>query len=220
MTSRSKKKLMFFLGCGAVYLIFLACLLEHRAGVELVRAREHRALENFTAADSHYFQALNWYLPWGSPQTAASELAEMAAENLEKGAGREAYQSLLRLRGALLAARSFYIPNKELVERANNAICLFLAAEKLGPAASRDEIREQAGVYYKLYSLDRTPGQSWYFLGVLGFLIWAASGFWFVRVFFGRPTMEGVPVRRAFPLKPALFFIFGYVLWVVAMSMA
>jgi hypothetical protein len=220
MIKQFGKKLIFFLCCGAVYLIFLACLFEYRANTELNQARDFRAQENYKAADIHYFQALNWYLPWGSSQAAANELINLAKDNLAKGNDYEAYQSSLRLRGALLASRSFYIPRKDLIVQTNDIISLYLAQIKVGPTATPEKTQAQVKEYYLLYSLDKIPGQFWYFLSVLGFFLWVISIFLVVKAYFSSSAPLKIKLKLNALRLPLLFFIIGYCLWVYSMSVA
>jgi hypothetical protein len=206
---------------GVVYLVFLGFMMEFRAHVELEKARFSKSQGDLDSANRHYFQALNWYAPWGSSQRAAEELMAMAKDNMGRGLKQEAYQSLLRLRGSLLAARSFYVPRKDLIELSNSFISLYLAETRLGPGASREAIGAQGQIYLQLYSLEKLPKQSWYFFAILGFLLWICAGFWLICVLFG-PNRKagGVMARLKIGRIPLAVFVYGYALWLVGMSVA
>jgi hypothetical protein len=219
--SQSWKRYLIPLCVGAlVYLVFLFGLLQYRAHSEVVKARDFISQGDLAAADRHYFQALNWYAPVGASQKAADELMALAMENMEAGRKYEAYQSLLRLRGALLAARSFYTPRKDLLVKADELISLYLAQTKLGPGADKSMVRELARIYGSLYSSWNKQGESWYFFAVLGFLLWVWASFWIIRSLFGPASLGKLTSRLRKAVIPLSIFVYGYILWLFSMSIA
>jgi tetratricopeptide (TPR) repeat protein len=215
-----KKVILAVLVLAGVYVIFLAFLFESRAGEELRQATASRERGDFAAANRHYFQALNWYAPWGASQRAADDLMGLAMEHFNRGQKTEAYNSLLRLRSGLLAARSFYVPRRDLLEKANALIALYLAEYKLGPEASPQEIMSQALVYAKVYSLETLPKQSWYFFVLVGFFTWVCASFWLITIFFGNKRAILLKMRVKLARVPIFIFIYGYALWIFSMSVA
>jgi hypothetical protein len=212
--------LMVGLASALVFVVFLAALFERRAWDELSRARTMVAGGDFAGADRHYFQALNWYAPWGSSQKAAEELLALGLEHLKAGRKEEAFRSLLRLRSALIAARSFYQPRQDLLDTANPLIALSLAEKRLGPKASRQEVAEQAAFYQLLYSADNSPYQPWDFLVVFSFLLWAGAGFTFIFLHFQtRPPFAPPAGKWKTTWIPLFVFIYGYATWIFSMSM-
>jgi hypothetical protein len=217
----AKARLLTVLGAGLLLAIFLAVMLEIRAGSELGRARELAAAGDFDSAHRHFFQALNWYAPWGSSQRAADELMALSLEHLKAGRMDAAFQSLLRLRSGLIAARSFYQPRTDLLETATPLIALSLASLKLGQKASREEIKALAAVYQTLYAAAAKRPQRWYMLMVAGFLLWTGSAFRLVLVVFQPSTGNLSPIARlkSLPASSGALF-FGYLLWLVSMRMS
>ena len=202
-----------------IFAVFLGVLFERRAWDELSRARRLVAAGDFAGADRHYFQSLNWYAPWGSSQRAADEFLALAMEHLKAGRKPEALQSLLRLRAALIAARSFYQPRQDLLDAANPLIALSLAEIRLGPEASRQEVADRATIYQRLYAGDNSPYQPWDYLVVFGFLLWVGAGFTFIALRFQpRSPFEAPPGRWRTTWIPLLVFAYGYATWVFAMS--
>lgn len=220
MRNTLKRILLAVLVLAAVYLIFLAVLFERRASAELSQANIFRERGDFGAADRHYFQALNWYAPWGSSQKAAEGLLDMAMENLKRGQKTEAYNSLLRLRSGLLAARSFYVPRRDLVEKANELIVAYLAETKLGPEASPDELASLKWRYGEVYSIGKLPKQSWYFFVIIGFFTWIGATLWLITIFFGNKRPVLLKLRFKMARVPILIFIYGYALWIFSMAVA
>ncbi|MDR1656663.1 MAG: hypothetical protein LBT47_03765 [Deltaproteobacteria bacterium] len=203
-----------------ILLVFLAILFETRAFSELKQARTAVAAGNFEAADRHYFQAINWYAPWGSSQTAAEELYQMGLAHLREGRKQESFHSFLRLRSALIAARSFYLPRPDLIEAINPFLALFLAENKLGPKADHQAITSEAAVYLNLYDQDPSSNQRWYFLAVLGFLLWIGAGFRLIFIYFKNPNICTPPLGLRSMNVWAFVFIYGYAMWIFAMKMA
>ncbi|MDR1487856.1 MAG: hypothetical protein LBT62_07705 [Deltaproteobacteria bacterium] len=218
--NKYKKQIMIVLSIAAAFFAFWAGLMEYRASGELEKARAFREASNYEAADRHYFQALNWYAPWGSSQTAAEELMELGREHLGQGRHTQAYQSFLRLRGGLMAARSFYLPRADLIEAANPFIALYLAEQKLGPQASRDEINAQAQLYLQLYAENPPIGEGWHFLTIAGFLGWVIAGFRLIAIFFDNRRLLNVRQRFQQGRAVILLFICAYGLWLFSMTRA
>jgi tetratricopeptide (TPR) repeat protein len=218
----SRPKLLAGLAAAAALLIGLAALMEARASGELGEARALAKAGDFAGADRHYFQALNWYAPWGSSQRAADELMALAVAHLEAGRRPEALQSLLRLRSALIAARSFYQPREDLLAEATPLIALSLARLKLGDAAGREELLAQAAIYQQRYSEDPVRAGIWPLLAVCGFLLWAGAAFRLVFAYFQAPGPH-LPLapreRRALLIISAVFAL-GYLTWLFSMSQA
>jgi tetratricopeptide (TPR) repeat protein len=212
--------LLSALAAALVLLAVLAALMESRASAELERARAFVAAGDLKAADRHYFQALNWYAPWGSSQTAADELMALARSHLAAGRQTEAYHSLLRLRSALLAARSVYQPRTDLLEEATPLIALYLAQLRLGKWSPREDILELAAFYQRLYSVDPGREQSWLYLVVFSFLLWTASAFHLVFACFQEKGPLTAPRKRRDVYLPLGIFAYAYLMWLFSMRMS
>jgi hypothetical protein len=215
-----QKKIIKVLLSIAVFLIFLAGLMEYRAAEELGKARSAREASDFEAADRHYFQALNWYAPWGSSQRAADELMDLGLEHLKEGRREQSYQSFLRLRGALMAARSFYLPRADLIKEINLHLTSYLAEQRLGAEADPEALKAKAAVYLQLYSDNPPLGQGWYFLAVFGFLGWVAAGFRLIVIFFNDRSCFKFKQRLKDSRVFLAAFICAYGLWLLSMSRA
>lgn len=213
-------KLLAALIAALVLIIFLAAMLEFRARNELERARAHASAREFTAADRHYFQTLNWYAPWGASQTAADELLALGVSHLSEGREEEAFQSLLRLRAGLIAARSLYQPRQEILDAATPLIALILARKKLGEAADPSEITAQATIYQELYVSAAANPQEWLVLIVLSFLLWVAAAFQLVFAYFSGKKPFPTAFKRKAIYLPLGIFAFAYLLWILSMGMS
>ncbi|MDR2443624.1 MAG: hypothetical protein LBE31_08905 [Deltaproteobacteria bacterium] len=219
MRENLKTKIAVFLFSVLAFLVFMGILTERRARSELELARAAVALGQFDSADRHYFQALNWYAPLGSSQKAAEELLALANNHLKEGRKPLALLSLLRLRSALIAARSFYLPRKDLLEKINPVIAQLLAENKLGHQANEQvldgqALDAQAKAYLRLYTDLPPMDQKWPFLAVAGFLVWIGGAFEVIKIYFRSQ------VKFNSLVLPLVVFICGYCLWLISLTKA
>ncbi|MBU2546862.1 MAG: hypothetical protein KKB20_00500 [Proteobacteria bacterium] len=196
----------------AAALAVLAGVMEMRAREELARARQARDGSETDLALKHYSRALNWYVPGGAAETAAEDLLELGLARDRAGRAREATLALMRMRSGLYGARSFYLPRRDLIERAEPVLARLRAREKLGPEATEADTARQARVYLDLM---RAPGRPAFWPALAasaGFLIWVVSALGFIFRFFGREN------RVAWPW--AAVWAAGFVLWLWGMKWA
>jgi hypothetical protein len=208
----------------ALFLVFLAAFMEIRARGELKLAQSYAADRNHEKAILHYFQALNWYSPWGASQTAASELYLLGLSLKEKDESRLAYLAFLRLRAGLNAARSFYFPRKELIDTANRELAHYLAREKIKEnpppqTLTEDYGREQAEFFYKLYANTPETYEAGLFLAVFGFFLWTIGCAKAIISLFREDNVSlEIKFHRARYSVSA--FILGYIFWLLGMAYA
>jgi hypothetical protein len=182
-------------------------------------ARDALSSNQIEKASMYYFQSINWYSPIGSSQTAAEELFDLA-ENLNRsGKERLAYQAFSRLRIGLNAARSFYFPRNNLLEKANYNISLYLAASKLNSQQDSDDTIAAAEYYFKLYQNSPKTNEGWYLAVLIGFFLWSISIIKSIFILFS--DNQTVLKSKKSSLKiPIILFIMGYTLWIIAMTNA
>ncbi|MDR1314324.1 MAG: hypothetical protein LBQ12_11685 [Deltaproteobacteria bacterium] len=209
------------------FLAFLAAFMEAKAGRELGAARLLASGGKPAEASVHYFRSLNWYSPLGSSQTAADELAELAASLESRGDDYGSYLAYLRLRAALNAARSFYFPRRDLLAAANAKIASYLARQKLGDAGGEDGAAgpaalERATAYFMaIYSDAPKTNEGWYLAAVGGFIAWTLSGALSIfRLFAPARQSNGLRRRIAAARGPLACFAAGYALWLAGMAFA
>jgi hypothetical protein len=202
-----------------IFFLFFAIFMEVKAGRELGLAREALP-KSEEAAVRHYFQAINWYAPWGSSQKAAEELWALAERRSNEGKGELAYQAFLRLRGALYAARSFYLPRKDILAACNGFLAGYLADKKIafhGGLGNRDELYAR---YHKIYGAAPDFSEFFAFLAVSSFLGWV---FFFAKIlfsFFGGGGKEPLKLKFERSQVFIVLFVVCYLAWVFSMTAA
>jgi uncharacterized integral membrane protein len=201
------------------FLVFLSLFMEVKAHERLTKAREAAESKQFHQAIVYYFQAINWYSPVGSSQSAAAELLSLGESLNQAGEKDLAYQSFLRLRSALNAARSFYFPKKEILGKANHAISLYLAEKKLGDNFPPEDIASMTNAYFQLYQSTPVTNEGWYLAIVAGFLLWILSAIKAIFTLFGGERAS-LSTKVAQAKIPIVLFFFGYAIWLYAMGIA
>ncbi|MDR1042144.1 MAG: hypothetical protein LBR80_18645 [Deltaproteobacteria bacterium] len=201
------------------FLAFLAFFMEAKAGRELSRAHELLSLGAADEAEIHLFRAVNWYSPLGSSQKAIAELARLASNYAARGQDDEALRSYLRLRAAIVAARSFYMPQKRTLETANSNIARYLARQRLGKDADHEALARETARYGEIYAKAPSMNEGWYLVAVGGFLMWTLCGLAAIfRLFRADGQSAGVGLAKA--RTPLAGFVLGYALWIIGMAMA
>jgi hypothetical protein len=205
------------------FLLFIAIFMEVKASQELDLAR--KALpQSGEKAIKHYFQALNWYAPWGSSQKAAEELLALANKYKSEGQTELAYSAFLRLRAALYAARSFYSPRRDILAVANEFLANYLADKKISlmsspesEAVSRDDLYLK---YFRVYSAEVNFSEFFAFIVVLSFLGWV---FFFVKALFalfGEKEKLTLKDKINRGKTPIVLFFACYLAWYFSMMLA
>jgi hypothetical protein len=203
-----------------IFLIFIIVYMEYNSKMELNHAREELSKGNFEDAAYGYFKSINYYSPIGSSQTAANELMDLGIKLENDGAEREAYLTFLRLRGAILASRSFYIPRKDLLRAANSHIANYLARLKEKENPNGFDLKAQRDYYYILYMNSPPSGEFWYFIAVGGFLLWTFSAIFAIFKIFSKKNFAPLALRIKPAKYPICLFFLGYALWLIGMAVA
>ncbi|MDR2351818.1 MAG: hypothetical protein LBF22_01425 [Deltaproteobacteria bacterium] len=201
------------------FLLFLTVFMEIKAHERLNAAREALQTDQNDMAIICYFQAINWYSPVGSSQKAAEELHALAVKLKENGDDALAYQAFLRLRGALNAARSFYIPHKNLITSANTQISQRLAKLKLGESPDPKELERETERYFQIYQNSPVTNELWYLCVLIGFFLWTISALRGIFILFSgekAPLSQKVKAAKI----PIILFVSGYALWLFSMTKA
>jgi hypothetical protein len=160
----------------------------------------------------HYRRAARWYAP-GSPYhvRALQRLAELGRDAEHKGDSEGALMAYRSLRGAILATRSFYVPEPARLEAADRRIAS-LMSELPPPGMDAGKSREQLRREH-LALLEVIPGPkiAWTFVLLFGFACWIGAAFAFsVRAIDEHDRWVGVEVRRWGALILAGFGLFGW----------
>lgn len=187
--------------------------------------REHQKAEvakaegDLTAAITHYQRSIKWYLPGAFyVAKAAGGLWQVGMEAERKGDNEIALVAYQELRSAFYAARSFYTPGTEWIERCNQKIAALMAQWEASSAKQKatlsiETLRQK---HMAILSQKGRPDYFWSIVLELGFFGWvgAVAGF-IMQVFQGK---KGFVIRRAWGWGG--LFLISYLLWIIGMLKA
>jgi len=193
----------------------LTVIIERRAGQELRSAEQALARNDTSGAIKHYGRCLNWYVPWGSAETAAERFLALGRSLAGQGREAEAVQALTRMRSGLYGARSLFTPRPDLIAQAEPLLAQLRARQKIGPDASPDAVSKQAAVYLDLMRRPARPETGAAAAAAGGFFIWVLSTFFFIKRFFFQDQRSW---GRAWPW--VLVWAGGFGLWLWGMTWA
>lgn len=142
---------------------------------ELRRAERLHARDDRDAAILAYRRAARLHAPGNPYETLALDrLAALAREAEEAGELERALAAWRSVRGAILSSRSFYVPHRDRLERAEDAIAALVAAR--ASATDPSEVRRRARA--ALEDPER-PVLGWVWVALLGWLTWTGGAFAF-----------------------------------------
>ncbi|HEX2676272.1 MAG TPA: hypothetical protein VHM19_06520 [Polyangiales bacterium] len=205
------------LGIAAVVLSVLLVRVLGSARQELHEADALLAQSDLDGAIVHYRRAARWYAP-GSPYhvEALDRLAKLASEAEGRGEIDRALRAHRAVRAAIMATRSFYIPERERLRRANDRIAALMAeqpAPGMDAGKSKDQIRRE---HLALLEHDPSPNVLWTCLLLLGFASWVSAAFVFsVRAIDDQD--HWVPAEAK---KWGTVIVLGFGLFVLGMTLA
>lgn len=179
----TKLPVRFLVTVTVVVLGFLTGLMEFRAREEMTLARQARAKTDYQEAIKHYSRAMNWYLPWGSAETAAEELLVLGQTLGSQGQISEAAKALARVRGGLYAARSLFTPRPDLIAKVEPILAGWQAKLRLGPEATPQALEKQTREYLIILQQPARPGTWPAMAAELGFILWVAATAMFIMAY-------------------------------------
>lgn len=185
---------------------------------EFRKGEESLAREDFQAALIHYERAVHWHIPGGSSGKRSIERVwEIGRKMEEKGEVGKALEAYWTLRNSLYGVRSFYTPERNWIERADERIAaLWTEREPHSAEEKKMTSGERKAHYLQLLKKDWAPKAGWSAAAGCGFFGWVGCILAFIFSF--RRTGGGVHGRRALVWGGgALFF---YLLWILGMVRA
>jgi hypothetical protein len=165
-------------GLAILCLIVLRVLTSARE--ELAAADAAIEREDVESAIVHYRRAARWYVPASPLHVRALAKLESIGQAAERVGDTERALSAYRsVRGSIMATRSFYVPERARLTRANQRIAL-LMAEQSAPGVDLGKSKTQLRSEH-LALLEREPGPDvlWTMVLLVGFFGWVASAFAF-----------------------------------------
>jgi hypothetical protein len=187
-----------------------AAALRDAGKIDEARAQEEEAV-------TRWRRAARWYLP-GAPHVgkAYDRLEALAAAATQAGDAELALMAWRAVRSSCLATRSFYVPQRARLGRANQAIATLMArTEDPATDPGKDEAARRAW-HLALLERDEAPSVGWSLLAVLGFATWVGGGFWFA--FRGLDGEDRLVKREAG--RAGVLVAIGMVVWALALYLA
>ena len=180
MSLLRSKAFFRYLAVAGIILAALVARVVTSSARELAAGEALRASGDLPAAVVHLRRAARFYAP-GSPYhvAALTQLADIAADAERQGEVELALSAYRAVRGAILSARSFYIPERERLAAANGRIADLMAALPPPPMdadKSREQLRKE---HLALLEQNRDPHLLWTLVLLLGFVAWVGGAFVF-----------------------------------------
>jgi hypothetical protein len=150
------------------------------ARAELAQAQTLLAQRDQMAAIVHLRRAARWYAPFSPYHVRALERLELLAHEAERAGDNERALSAYRaVRGAILATRSTYVPERARLSSANQHIASLMSLQP-APGIDAGKTREQIRLEH-LALLTPIPGPNvfWSCVLLLGFACWVGAAFLF-----------------------------------------
>ena len=211
------RRAVLIVAAAACLLLVLVVRVVVSARAELSQAELADRRGDTATAIVHYRRAARWYAPFSPYHVHALErLGQLGSEAEARGDVEQALQAYRAQRGAIMATRSVYVPERELLEQANRRISS-LMAELPPPGMDAGKSKRQLQREHLLL-LEKIPGPSlgWTCVLLLGFACWVGAAFAFsVRAI---DSQDRWVVREA-RVWGALIVV-GFGLFVLGMSMA
>lgn len=207
----------------ALIILFLLSLLVGYIAIQ--GYREYREAEgakaegDLSAAITHYQRSIKWYLPGVFYVAKAAEgLWQLGMEAETKGDKIMALMAYQELRSGFYAARSFYTPGTDWIERCNQKIAALMAEWEASSSQRRghDSMEALRRKHLDILSRKERPDYFWSIVLEVGFFGWLGATIGFiVQVFQGE---KGFNSRRA--LGWGTLFLVSYFLWILGMLKA
>jgi hypothetical protein len=168
------------LAVGALVLGTITARVVYSARTELAAARQAADMADVDAAIAHYRRAARYYAPASPYHIAALDQLESLGGAAEKaGDGARALAAYRAIRGSILAARSFYVPEPDRLAAADQHIAKLMSEQ---PAPGVDAGKTRDTLYAEhLALLEASPDPSlfWSFVLLAGFIAFAGAAFVF-----------------------------------------
>lgn len=183
-----------------------------------LEGERHRAAGQLEMAVTSYRRAARWYTPANIYNGRALDALEtIARQAAARGEHDEALHAWRSIRAAILASRSFYVPHRDRLDRADRAIATEMAAAEALPidaGKGTPAVREE---HLRLLqsATERRP-VFWSFLALAGFATWVSGAFAFaLRAIDDDERLISSEARRS-----GTVFIAGLALFTLGLWMA
>lgn len=164
-----------------VLLLVIAVRVVTASRSELAEADRLRERGEVEGSISHYRRAARWYAPGNPYSTSALDALAAIALHAEEAGDRELALAAWRsVRGAILAARSFYVPHAERLARADEHIATLMAALPPPPMDAEQTEEERRATHLALLRGAPRPSVLWGVVALVGLGTWIAAALAFL----------------------------------------
>jgi tetratricopeptide (TPR) repeat protein len=205
------------LAAGALLFGTITARVVYSARSELTAARQAADQGDVDAAIAHYRRAARYYAP-ASPYhvTALEQLERLGAAAEKAGDEARALAAYRAIRGSILAARSFYVPEPERLAAADQHIAR-LMSEQPAPGVDAGKTRDQLyAEHLALLQASPDPSLFWSFVLLTGFAAFAGAAF----AFSVRAIDERDQLIPAAAVRWGAVIVVGFGLFALGLSLA
>jgi hypothetical protein len=188
-----------------------------RSAGEVRLAAEALGRNDVEDATSHYFRAFTWYFP-GNPyiERAIRGLWETGERMEAEGRKKPAMKAYEDLRSGIYSVRSYTTPYGEWIERCDDKIAGFFAAEIRYAKDEKMTYAQRKEYYLKTLGAPERPSKGWAAVAVFGFFGWIGSMLTFLLSGGAEPEKTG----KTKAMILATIFILSYAAWLIGMKFA
>lgn len=145
---------------------------------ELADADRASSAGELETAVTHYRRAARWYLPIQPYADRALErLMEIGAQAETDDDSALALASYRSVRAALMSSRSLWIPDRDMLHRADEHIASLMARSDVPALDAHLSEEARAETYLAMLETDRDPAAGWALLALLGFALWILGAY-------------------------------------------
>lgn len=205
------------LGSIGVILFVLSVKVLTSARAELAEGHRWQESGSVESAVTHYRRAARWYLPvnpYADEALDALDTIGVAAE--AAGDPALALSAHRSIRAAIQASRSFYVPNRERLARADEHIASLMARVEVPPVDAMRTEAERHDLHLALLREDRDPSVLWAFLALLGLGTWIGAAL----LFASRAIDENDRIAPLEARRWGTMFVVGFCLFVLGLALA
>ena len=171
-------------------------------------------------AIEHFQYALHWHAPFSqSAHEAVEALQEIANQARRDGDRGTELKALRRLRGGILATRSFATDYSDQLPTINLQLAKVTAVEQLalgGPTIGGRSQSELEAHHLSLLQLDPAPDSFWALVVVLAFLSWVSL----IVLTITRGFDAALSIQQPFFFRASSGAIVSFVIWLLALTRA
>lgn len=166
------------LGVALVVALVLSVKVVTASRAELREADAARSGGDLATAVTHYRRAARWHLPIQPyADQALDHLFEIGADAEASGDRRLALAAYRSVHGAIMSARSLWVPDAGRLHQADERIAALMAEADVPTVDAHLSEEGRAELYLAMLEEDRDPALGWALLALLGFFTWVLGAY-------------------------------------------